>query len=137
MELEMCLHELSGLFFRECFTDNCLVRVFTIYLFLAVIGAYCELAALNGIGQLALYVGLFTLVVVTHGLVAFGIGGLLRQDWDVVAIASQVNVGGASSAMVLAKSLRREDLLLPAIVVGSLGAGLGTYVGFLLAEVLL
>jgi hypothetical protein len=28
-------------------------------------------------------------------------------------------------------------LLLPAIVVGSLGVGLGTYVGFLVAEVLL
>ncbi|WP_339815978.1 DUF819 family protein [uncultured Imperialibacter sp.] len=115
-----------------------LLGLFTVYLFLAVIGAFCELAALGGIGELALYVGIFTLiVVVVHGLVTFGVGGLLKVDWDVIAIASQANVGGASSAMALAKSLKREDLLLPAIVVGSLGVGLGTYVGFLVAEVLL
>jgi uncharacterized membrane protein len=115
-----------------------LLGLFTVYLFLAVIGAFCELAALGGIGELALYVGVFTLiVVVVHGLVTFGVGGLLKLDWDVIAIASQANVGGASSAMALAKSLKREDLLLPAIVVGSLGVGLGTYVGFLVAEVLL
>jgi uncharacterized membrane protein len=115
-----------------------LLGLFTVYMFLAVIGAFCELAALGGIGELAMYVGIFTLIVVgVHGLVTFGVGGLLKFDWDVIAIASQANVGGASSAMALAKSLKREDLLLPAIVVGSLGVGLGTYVGFLVAEVLL
>ncbi|WP_339793739.1 MAG: DUF819 domain-containing protein [Imperialibacter sp.] len=116
-----------------------LLGLFTVYLFLAVIGAFCELAALKGIGELAIYIGLFTLIIVTvHGLVIFGVGGgLLRQDWNVVAIASQANVGGPSSAMALAKSLNREDLLLPSIVIGSLGTGLGTYVGFLVAEVLL
>ncbi len=115
-----------------------LLGLFTIYLFLAVIGAFCELAALNGIGELAVYVGLFTaIVVLVHGLVVFGVGGLLKQDWDVISIASQANIGGRSSAMALAKSLKREDLLLPSIVVGTLGTGLGTYVGFLVAEVLL
>jgi len=115
-----------------------LLGLFTVYMFLAVIGAFCELAALGGIGEMALHVGVFTIIiVVVHGLVTFGVGGLLKQDWDVVAIASQANVGGASSAMALAKSLKREDLLLPSIVVGSLGVGIGTYIGFLVAEVLL
>lgn len=115
-----------------------LLGLFTIYLFLAVIGAFCELAALNGIGELAVSVALFTLIVVlVHGLVVFGVGGLLRHDWDVISIASQANIGGPSSAMALAKSLKREDLLLPSIVVGTLGTGLGTYLGFLVAEVLL
>ncbi len=115
-----------------------LMGLFTVYLFLAVIGAFCELAALSGIGELAFHVGLFTLIIVTvHGLFTFSVGGLLRQDWDVIAIASQANVGGPSSAMALAKSLKREDLLLPSIVVGSLGTGLGTYIGFLVSEVLL
>lgn len=115
-----------------------LLGLFTVYLFLAVIGAFCELAALQGIGELAIYLGAFTLIVImVHGLVVFGVGGLLRCDWDVIAIASQANVGGASSAMALAKSLKRDDLLLPSIVAGSLGIALGTYIGFLVAEVLL
>lgn len=115
-----------------------LLGLFTVYLFLAVIGAFCELAALQGIGELAIYLGVFTvIIVIVHGLVVFGVGGLLRFDWDVIAIASQANVGGASSAMALAKSLKRDDLLLPSIVAGSLGVALGTYIGFLVAEVLL
>ena len=37
-------------------------------------------------------------------------------------------------ALALAKSLGRGDLFLPAILVGSLGTGVGSYLGFLLAR---
>ena len=111
-----------------------LLGLFSIYLFLAVIGAFCELGALGQIGELAIVIAVFTTtIVVVHGLLIFLSGGILKQDWDVVAIASQANVGGASSAMALAKSLKRTDLILPSILVGTLGSGLGTYLGFLVA----
>lgn len=111
-----------------------LLGLFSIYLFLAVIGAFCELGALGQIGELAIVLAVFTTtIVVVHGLLIFLSGGILKQDWDVVAIASQANVGGASSAMALAKSLKRTDLILPSILVGTLGSGLGTYLGFLVA----
>ncbi|MEL6969189.1 MAG: DUF819 family protein [Bacteroidota bacterium] len=114
-----------------------LLGLFSIYLFLAVIGAFCELGALGQIGELAIVIAIFTTsIVAIHGLLIFLLGGMLKQDWDVVAIASQANIGGASSAMALAKSLKRTDLILPSILVGTLGSGLGTYLGFLVAGII-
>lgn len=108
-----------------------------IYLFLAVIGAHAEIGALGELGSLGGVLFLFAAVLIAvHGLVTFGLGRLLRQDPDLVAVASQANIGGSTSALAVAKSLGRMDLLLPAILVGSLGNGLGTYLGFLVAGVL-
>lgn len=115
-----------------------LVGMLAVYLFLAVIGALCDLAALSHIGPLGLSLLAFVSVAVTvHGLIAFGGGALLRLDWDIVAIGSQANIGGATSALALARSLGRQDLLLPGILIGSLGTGVGTYLGFLTAAYLL
>jgi uncharacterized membrane protein len=53
-----------------------LLGLFSIYLFLAVIGAFCELGALGEIGALAGVILLFTTtIVVVHGLLIFAIGG--------------------------------------------------------------
>jgi uncharacterized membrane protein len=113
-----------------------LMGMFSIYLFLAVIGAYCELAALANMGQIALPFFLFvTIIVLVHGLVIYGVGAILRWDWVMVSVASQANVGGSSTALALAQSLKRPHLMLPAILVGSLGNGLGTYLGFLVAGI--
>lgn len=110
------------------------VGLFCVYLFLAVIGAFCELAALGQIGDLAwrLLVLVVTIVVV-HGAIVFGVAAIGKLDWDTAAVASQANIGGSSSALALAKSLNRMDLYLPGILVGSLGNGLGTYLGFMVA----
>jgi len=114
-----------------------LLGMFSVYLFLAVIGAYCELAALSKIGSLAaVLLGFASVAVLIHGLITFGLGALLRQEWELIAIASQANIGGSTTALALSKSLKRTDLLLPAILVGSLGNGLGTYLGFLVAGML-
>lgn len=109
--------------------------MFLIYLFLAVIGAYCDIPALMQDGTLAIWLlVIITVIVLVHGAILIGVGKLLKQDWDVVAVASQANIGGSSSALALARSLGRPDLQLPSILVGTLGNGLGTYLGFLVAE---
>jgi uncharacterized membrane protein len=111
-----------------------LLGMFAVYLFLVVVGAFCELTALVQVGEHAVSILLFTVVIVlVHGLFLILMGLVLRTDWCVIAIASQANIGGASTALALAKSFKRNDLLLPAILVGSLGTGLGTYLGFLVA----
>lgn len=114
------------------------VGFFFILLFLAVIGTLCDLNALLGVGDLAVTLLLFvgTLVLV-HGLVIFGVGALLKVDWDVIAVASQANVGGNTTAIAAAESLERPDLLIPGMLVGSLGNALGTYVGFAVVSLLL
>ncbi len=113
------------------------VGFFLILLFLAVIGTLCDLGALQGVGSLAGTLALFVgLLVLVHGLVIFGIGALLKMDWDVIAVASQANVGGNTTALASAESLNRPDLLIPGVLVGSLGNALGTYIGFAVAEML-
>lgn len=111
-----------------------MVGMFAVYLFLAVIGVFCDVQALGRLGDLGLPLLLFASVTVAvHGVVTFGAAWLLRLDVDAAAVASQANVGGGTTALALAKSLGREDLLLPGILLGSLGNAIGTFLGFFVA----
>lgn len=115
-----------------------MLGMFAVYVFLAVIGALCDVEALRSIGDLGL--ALFVFVSVTlavHGLVVYGAGALLRIDPAMASVASQANVGGGTTALACARSLGRPDLVLPAILIGSLGTAAGTYLGFWAAGSLL
>ena len=108
-----------------------------IMLFLAVIGAYCDIFALLGSGNAAGILLLWvTIIIFLHGIIIFTVGGLLKQDWDIVSIASNANIGGATSAPVCAASLGRPDLQLPGLLAGTVGNAIGTYLGILVAELL-
>jgi uncharacterized membrane protein len=48
-------------------------------------------------------------------------------------MGSNANVMGATTAPAVAASLGPHDLILPGILIGSLGTALGTYLGFLVA----
>jgi uncharacterized membrane protein len=113
------------------------IGFFMILIFLAVIGTLCDFGALAQSGELAgalmLFVGILVLI---HGIVIFGLGALLKMDWDVIAVASQANVGGNTTAIAAAESLNRPDLLIPGVLVGSLGNAIGTYIGFAVAGML-
>jgi uncharacterized membrane protein len=112
--------------------------MFTVYIFLAVIGAFCDLRRLAELGRLGMVLlGFATVLVLVHGVVTFGAARLLRMDMDAAAVASQANVGGATTALAVARSLGRDDLVLPAVLIGSLGTGIGTFIGFAVAARLL
>lgn len=105
--------------------------------FLAVIGALCDLEALAAIGEIGPRLILFVVVLLAvHGLVIFGAGALFRLDPTLTAVASQANIGGSTSALALARSLGREQWVLPGVLAGALGNALGTYLGFLAVAVL-
>lgn len=111
--------------------------MFSVYLFLAVIGALCDFKALGATTSLGGTIFKFALVLIAvHGLFIFSLGAIFRVDRDIVAIASQANIGGGTSALALARSLGRAELVLPAILVGSLGIGLGNFLGMLMAKLL-
>jgi uncharacterized membrane protein len=114
-----------------------LLGMVAVLLFLAVIGAFCDLRQLGELGRLGLILlGFATAMVLVHGFVVFGAARLLRMDVDIAAIASQANVGGSTSALALARSLGRADLVLPAVLIGALGNAIGTFLGFWVAGML-
>jgi uncharacterized membrane protein len=111
--------------------------LFLVNLFLAVIGAYCELSAVSALKEIGVSLLLFTsIAVLLHGIGTVLIGGLFYRDWQMIAIVSQANVGGGTTAIALAETFKRNELILPAILVGTLGNALGTYLGFLVIYIL-
>ena len=113
-----------------------ILGILGIYFFLAVIGAYCDFATLPEMGPLAYSLFLFiSIMVLIHGIITFGVGRIFIKDWDMLAVASQANIGGSGSALALARSIRRNDLFLAAILIGTIGNALGTYLGFLVVAI--
>lgn len=101
-----------------------------IYLFLAVVGANADLAALAAAGELTISLFAYVAIIfIAHAAILLSAGALLKLDPVVLAVASNACVGGSSTAFVLAETQDRDDLVLPAILIGSLGTALGTYVG--------
>lgn len=114
-----------------------LLGMFSVYLFLAVIGAFCDIGALSQAGPLGLaMLGLIAAAFTVHALLLFGAVSLFRLDPQLAAVASQANIGGGTSALALARSMGRSDLVLPAILIGSLGNAIGTFLGFWVAGII-
>ncbi len=114
-----------------------LLGIYLVYLFLAVIGAYCEISAVLALEEIGITLLLFaTLAVLLHGVIVILLGGLLYRDWEMIAIVSQANIGGGTTAIALAETFHRKELIVPAILVGTLGTALGTYLGFLVVFLL-
>ncbi len=111
--------------------------LYLVYIFLAVIGAYCEVSSVIELQEVGLTLfGFAALAVFLHGVIVIILGGLIYRDWEMIAIVSQANIGGAATALSLAEVFVRKELILPAILVGTLGSALGTYLGFLVVNLL-
>lgn len=100
-------------------------------LFLAGNGAKSVIARIVEVGPAIFYFAAG--VVAIHGIIIFGVGRLLKLNSDLLSIASQANVGGATTAMALAGARRRPDLILPGVAVGMLGSAAGNYAGIAVA----
>jgi uncharacterized membrane protein len=101
------------------------------YLFLAALAAYCEVAALGALGWLGIKLLAFVvLLIAIHGAVVILGGRLMKQSAETAAVVSATTVGGSTVVLPLVEKFDRPDLLLPGVVLGTLGNLLGTYVGF-------
>ena len=58
----------------------------------------------------------------------------MRIEARILAVASQANIGGATSAMALASARGMPNLILSGVAVGMLGNALGNYCGLLIAS---
>ncbi|WP_026348482.1 DUF819 family protein [Eudoraea adriatica] len=111
--------------------------LYLVYIFLAVIGSYCEISSVIELKEVGLTLLTFaSLAVFLHGIIVVVLGSLIYRDWEMISIASQANIGGGTTAIALAETFDRNELILPAILVGTLGNALGTYLGFLVVYIL-
>tara|TARA_R110002167_G_scaffold13570_13_gene56253 strand:- start:1508 stop:2641 length:1134 start_codon:yes stop_codon:yes gene_type:complete len=111
--------------------------LYLVFIFLAVIGAYCEVGSVIELQEVGLTLLLFTsIAVLLHGVILILLGGLVYRDWAMIAIVSQANIGGGPTAIALAETFGRNELILPAILIGTLGNALGTYLGFMVVHFL-
>ncbi len=111
--------------------------LYGVYVFLIVVGASIDIAALVASGPLGLMLmGFVTILMLVHGVVLITGAQLLKIEPEIVAIASNANIGGATSAVSLAEAFGREDLVLPGVIAGTVGTAIGTYVGFAVVAIL-
>ena len=95
--------------------------------FFAVIGLSSSLGALLGDGLPVLfYAGV---VVLVQAIVVLQACRWFRWPVAECLVASQAAVGGPSTALALAGSLGRPNLVLPSVAIGLLGYLLGTFLG--------
>jgi uncharacterized membrane protein len=66
----------------------------------------------------------------------FGIGKILKLDLAELAMASAVCIGGPASAPALASAKGWRDLLIPGLLLGSLGYAVGSFIGVSVVEFL-
>ncbi|MCP3981537.1 MAG: DUF819 family protein [bacterium] len=101
-------------------------------IFFAVIGATANIAAVLRSGTvLLLFAGI---ILSVHLITILGLGKLMRLDLREIIIASNANMGGPTTAAAMAASRGWNSLVLPAILCGTLGYAIATFVGDSLAR---
>lgn len=101
------------------------------FIFLASVGASADVWEL--VETAPVFFVFATVIVAIHLIILFGVGMLLRIDLAELAMASAVCIGGPSSAPALASAKGWRDLLIPGILAGSFGYGIGSFIGVSLA----
>ncbi|MFZ1809010.1 MAG: DUF819 family protein [Cyclobacteriaceae bacterium] len=107
---------------------------YLLLLFLASNGAKSVVANIIAVGPAVFYFAMGTIAL--HGIFLFGVGYLMKIDAGTLAVASQANVGGSSSALALASARGYTDKILPGIAVGLLGYAVGNYLGLVVGNIM-
>jgi len=95
--------------------------------FFAVIGASANIGVVVKEGPILFLLAASILAV--HLLFILAAGRLLRLDLVEIVIASNANMGGPTTAAAMATARKWDALVTPAILVGTLGYAIATFIG--------
>lgn len=103
------------------------IGTYLIHIFFAVIGVPASISLIVKKAPLLL---IFCLMIVTMNILfSFISGRLLHFNNEEIAIASNANIGGPTTAAAMAVARGWGELIVPSILVGTLGYVLGNYYG--------
>ncbi|MCI8350407.1 MAG: DUF819 family protein [Oscillospiraceae bacterium] len=111
------------------------IGTFCIYLFFAVIGAPASLSTVMSVSPMLFVYA--AVIVLTNLAVTLLFGRLLRFSLEEVIVAANANTGGPTTAAALAASQGWDSLVGPAMLTGTLGYAIGSYLGILVGNLFL
>ena len=103
------------------------IGTYLIHIFFAVIGVPASIYLI--VTKAPLLLLFCAIIVLTNMIFSFVFGRLLRFGLEEIIIASNANVGGPTTAAAMAIAKGWNALIVPAILVGTLGYVLGNYYG--------
>ena len=105
------------------------IGTFLIYIFFAVIGAPASIPMIIKESPLLLVFAL--IIVAVNMIVSLIFGKIFNFSIEEIIIASNANIGGPTTAAAMAVSKGWGALIVPGLLVGTLGYVLGNYLGIL------
>lgn len=106
---------------------------FLIYIFFTVIGVPASIPLILKKSPLLLV--FCAVIVFTNMLFTFLMGRIFKFDLEEMIIASNANVGGPTTAAAMAIAKGWERLIVPALLVGTLGYVIGNYYGIIVGNI--
>lgn len=103
------------------------IGTFMIHIFFTVIGVPASIYLI--VTEAPLLLVFCAIIVFTNMVVSFVFGKLLKFNLEEICIASNANIGGPTTAAALAIAKGWQAMVVPALLVGTLGYVIGNYYG--------
>ena len=110
------------------------IGTFLIYIFFTVIGVPASIPLILKKSPLLLV--FCAIIVFTNMLFTFLMGRIFKFNLEEMIIASNANIGGPTTSAAMAIAKGWEKLIVPALLVGTLGYVIGNYYGILVGNLL-
>ena len=121
-------------FFKNIKSSN-MLGTFLIYVFFTVMGSQASIVSILENSPL---IFLFCLIIVSVNMFITFLGAkVFNFTLEEAIIASNANIGGATTAAALASSKGWKSLLAPSILIGTFGYIIGTYLGLFVGQILM
>jgi uncharacterized membrane protein len=110
------------------------IGIFLIYIFFGVIGAPASISLILHKSPLIL---VFCFIIILFNMIfSLGFGKLFKFNLEEIILASNANIGGPTTAAALAIAKGWDSLVIPVLLVGTLGYIIGNYYGILIGTIL-
>ena len=106
--------------------------IWIMQLFFGTIGATANIAGVLDYGPSLFAFAAITLTI--HLLVILGLGRMVRISLPEILIASNANMGGPTTAAAMDAARHWDHLVIPAILCGTLGYAMATFIGLLVGN---